>query len=344
MSTVADTTADAADAIGTVESQKNDGDGEGTAAVLKEEPLDMLARVRRERADRLASAAAKHSRAKGSAAAARDLFDGDHDLEMSLRMVRGLLTTNQEIWDRCIGRSATSLNNFHDVDGKPFFTRFVHRKVSIEDQYRSTSFSVSIEYERMMVDEHLPASLPDELEASIPVPRAHGFPDYPKCLDNAMMLQDDALVPFLTIFRRHLEEVQVGLGKVDEWLGEAEEIKSFLEDVLNVKIKPPGVAANGCTECSEEHKAETLCLQCGNTYSQHRKGGFRFSAYCTNSTLHLCPIGDGRNKSNVASYHLLAGKQVVKKVESTGTYCDSFDVCTEAGRSKLKKFVAFLED
>ena len=339
MSTVADTTADAADAIGTVESQKNDGDGEGTAAVLKEEPLDMLARVRRERADRLASAAAKHSRAKGSAAAARDLFDGDHDLEMSLRMVRGLLTTNQEIWDRCISRSATSQNNFHDVDGKPFFTRFVHREVSIEHHKysRTTSFAVTIEYERIMADKHLPTNLPKELQALIVAPKVHGFPNYPKCFDNAMTLQDDVLVPFLTLFRKHLEEVQVGLGKVDEWLGEAEDIKSFLEDVLKVKIEEPVAANNGCQDCRESHKAETLCLNCGNTYSQHHRGG-SYLSYSTNPTLHLCP-----RSGNTASY-LATEKQFVKKVDSTGKYFDSFDVCTEAGRSKLEKFVAFLED
>jgi len=181
-----------------------------------EDALTMLARIRQERADRL-TAAALAAAASDAEAAGDGLRQEHYDLEMRLQMVRGLLATNEEIWDRCTGRSVTTLKNFHDVDGKPFFTRFIHRKVTIDHKYSSssitrkdTTFSVSVEYERMMAGDKLPTRLPEVLEALIAVPHMdNGFPDYQRCFDNALALQDDMLVPFLALFRKHLEGVQV---------------------------------------------------------------------------------------------------------------------------------------
>jgi len=77
-------------------------DNEATEAP-PEDALEMLARVRQERADRLA--AAVHVAPVAS----------DHDLEMNLRMVRGLLATNEEILGRCTGRSVKALETIPDV-------------------------------------------------------------------------------------------------------------------------------------------------------------------------------------------------------------------------------------
>jgi len=154
----------------------------------------------------------------------------------------------------------------------------MHRKVGVyKDDLGYTNFGVSVKHAFLIVGEILPTRLPDELEALILVPKMdYGLPDYQQYFENALVLQDDVLVPFLALFRKHLEEVQVGLGKVDEWQSEAQEIKDFLEGVLKVEVS-------------------------------------------------------------------VGVEQVVKKFKSSDEYGVLFDVSTEAGRTKLEKFVDFLE-
>ena len=110
-----------------------------------EEPLDMLARVRRERADRLLAAAVEFASEPSSAASAggaagtaanhhRPDAEHGHDLPMKIRLVRALLTTNEEIWDRCCQRTAQHSGRrlSKDAKGRAFVTRHIFRHVSVE--------------------------------------------------------------------------------------------------------------------------------------------------------------------------------------------------------------------
>lgn len=277
--------------------EDGDGDADGSQAPEEEEPLDMLARIRRERTDLLAAQAAATALAgicEGAAADALGAGTESHDLILSLRLVRALLTTNEEIWRRCRERMCTTgaagTSRKVDVDGRQFFTRLIYRFVEarpmpylcqeaapsklIRKQATTkimTRFYVSASYEKLSVS-GIPTTVPEELASIVAVPLRDGYPDYPTYFEMALMLHDDALPHFLNRFRLHLEVVQVGLGKIETWLEDAEDVRAYLEKTFPGSNLPDPVK-RGCVGCNNEHGINDVCLNCGNVYSRHGYGG-----------------------------------------------------------------------
>lgn len=257
-----------------------------------EEPLDMLARVRQERSDRLLAAVMESTPASASNAAAADAAssvknhppEAEHDLSMKIRLVRALLTANEEIWHRCCQRSAghrggRSSAPTKDAKGRAYVTRLIYQHVSVEptiSRYESerrereradrkddtpknnSLFKVKASYQKLLLSEDA-VRLPEELASIFPVPIADdGYNDYRRYLELALLLSEEVLSPFLDHLRRHLE----------------------------------------------------------------------------------CPFPNGTSTSRAEFLDSLPRE--LKTIRDTGEHRESYDVSTEAGRTKLTKFLDYL--
>ena len=325
----------------------------------------MLARIRRERTDLLAAQAAATALADASEGAAADAGAAgaeSHDLALSLRLVRALLTTNEEIWQRCRERmctGATGTARAVDVDGRQFFTRLIYRFVDARPvpyicqeaapgkqatTKIMTRFYVSASYEKLTI-RGIPTMVPEELASIVAVPMKDGFPDYPTYFETALMLHDDALPHFLNRFRLHLETVQVGLGKIEAWLEDAKDARAYLERTFPGSNLPDPVK-RGCVGCNRMHGSNEVCLNCGNVYSRHGYGGYTELFVSEKRpgeiSRHVCPVRLGSACS--ATYQKKMPEELETSFFDTGEHSETFDSCTKSGRSKLEKFLAFLEE
>ena len=330
-----------------------------------EEPLDMLARVRRERADRLLAAAATGGTAPAASAAHQRRpeaeHEHEHDLPMKIRLVRALLTTNEEIWDRCCRRTAQQRGRRlpKDAKGRAYAVRLIYRHVSVEptiSRYEAENtcrerktggesnacnsvFKVKASYQKLTLGEDIrTVSLPEELASIFPVPIADdGFPNYGRYLELALLLSEDVLSPFLDHLRRHLEAVQVALGKVEAWQQEVEEVVSFLTTAFAIdQIADP--AKKNCSNdyggCRRIHDDKEVCLVCGQEYSEHNMTRY------SREDRHACPFPNS-TRSSTAEF-LVSLPMELKTIKDTGEHRDSYDICTKAGREKLTKFLDYL--
>jgi len=312
-------------------------DGQEELPIEAEDPLTLLARVRRD-----------HLRQFGEA---NDVVvgGGPGDLALNISMVRALIATNQEIWKRCC---STNGGIQRDPDGKVFFTRLIYRHVAVNTVARFTGSSTSkttndaifkgvVKFERITAEiVGIPTTIPSELSSIIaqPIDETSGVPDYDRCFETALLLHDDVLVPFLVTLKTHLECVQVAIGMVDEWLAETDLCTSFLNETFYTKL--PDLAKVGCQNtCMKTHDHSEICMICGEEYSNHQKREHEFYDEWRHrrrtSTLHYC------RSNKLASYHSYTPIEL-KLVKDTGEHKESFDVCKEAGRKKLKKFLDFL--
>ena len=200
-------------------------------------------------------------------------------------------------------------------------------------------FKVKASYQKLTLGEDiLTVSLPEEMASIFPVPIADdGFPDYGRYLELALLLSEDVLSPFLDHLRRHLEAVQVALGKVEAWQQEVEEVKSFLATAFAIdQIADP--AKKNCSNdyggCRRIHDDKEVCLVCGQEYSEHNMTRY------SREDRHACPFPNS-TRSSTAEF-LVSLPRELKTIKDTGEHRDSYDIFTKAGREKLTKFLDYL--
>lgn len=173
------------------------------------------------------------------------------------------------------------------MDGRRFFARLIYRFVEARPApymcqeaqpgkqattKTMTRFYVSASYEKLPI-RGIPTMVPEELASIVAVPMRDGYPDYSTYFETALMLHDGALPHFLNRFRLHLETVQVGLGKIETWLEDAEDVRAYLERTFPGSNLPDPVK-RGCVGCNRMHGSDEVCLNCGNVYSRHGYGGY----------------------------------------------------------------------
>jgi hypothetical protein len=90
-------------------------------------------------------------------------------------------------------------------------------------------------------------SLPAELNPNDmfqpPYSKDTKFIDYDLFFENSLSLHDTILKPFLATLKDHLEEVQVCLGKIDEWLMVSYSNIDFLEKTFGKKLVIPNIVS-----------------------------------------------------------------------------------------------------
>lgn len=175
----------------------------------------------------------------------------NYDVEQNVREIRALLKINAEIFDRCMS-SASSYS-----DGKSArFARYGFDVVKVRQQNEKTQFITEHEHSEQTFDMKLLSELPAGID-NIFVPKNRdapfdGFVDYDAFFQDAVMLHDDVLGPFLAKLKIHLESIQVCLGKIETWLNEPNSNIEFLETTFGKKLKMP-TADDFNKECKKFH-------------------------------------------------------------------------------------------
>ena len=292
-----------------------------------EDPRAFIEKVREEKAAELEKKnGGRHRQGPGD----------DLDVDHLTRLISALISTNEEIWQRC-------KDSRMKADNLNYYKRVIFRYVQVSTPSgRSLAFNASSSFE-VASNFYLPSifDLPDKLTSIFAVsPREDDpkLPDYEKLFKSAVLLQDDVLLPLLAAFKEHLEDVQVQLGIIEEWLVASKSCESFLketfEDVIIPEQKING-CQSGCKTWASCHSNSDTCIQCGKTYASHstcRTGlGYHYSS---------CP-GDTSSCANGSFFKsdIVPLKTVYS---STCSHEEQFDLTNEDARDKLKKFLDYV--
>lgn len=159
--------------------------------------------------------------------------------------------------------------------------------------------------------------------------------NYSSYLDISIILCDEVLLPFLVAFLKHLQEMQVYLGKIETWLSESESRVKFLNDLFeNENAKNDGIDEkqlknNRC--CESSYWGEKICVRCFKPCEKHTLN--------QNRTKHLCKDGE---------HGIFFDPPATTLYESTNLKDDGkidmvFDLSTDVGKKKLQAMFSFLK-
>jgi hypothetical protein len=165
--------------------------------------------------------------------------DDGVDLNILLKSTKAIITTNQEILERCEeyeDKSSTSKS----AEGMKL-TRFGFIKVNVTTVLAGNSSSLEFAStpELSVRDFGLPVPVPEELREIIAFEMNGIFPDYESLLGRAVLLHDDLLIPFLLNLKEHLENIQVYLGTIEAWLMGNTRLPSVPQRSLQAKTCHP---------------------------------------------------------------------------------------------------------
>lgn len=157
------------------------------------------------------------------------------------------------------------------------------------------------------------------------------FPDYRRFLDSVGVLHVDVLIPFLSVLKHHLSEIQIYLGYIDAWLLQPSQTLAFLNSTFDAGIELP-TDVQGCDadNCDREHDG-MRCIKCYKFV--HDLYGYRpFESY-------TCDVPGGGNhqyyhptETTLTSYSF-GGGQIRK----------SFLVHEVRGQQTLLRFLEFVK-
>lgn len=214
--------------------------------------------------------------------------DDERDVEYMVNLVRGLIAANDEIWDRCKSHMVErryELDTTRRATVKMIRTSYqrVQVKTKQHDELQQDqlpdgtrtgpiSMHISVNRDPNTSDFEPPPSIPRILtniisQASIRTCNQL-FPDYRAYLNNAVLLQDGVLKHFLQVFQVHLEEVQLYLGKIEEWLSEPQVIVDFLNKLFKSSLRVRRIRQRDLTNNILIDK-NAMCVNCFRPCSQH---------------------------------------------------------------------------
>ena len=237
---------------------------------------------------------------------------GSDNLNTSIRLVGALISTNEEIWSRCKESLCTSEND--EQYNRPTFLRVsVGATIEVHSHPGSTLTFTTKPIAEQCDAFNLPQikDIPKNLTSFFMVSTREdstNMPDYEKLFHSLLLLEDDVLIPFLNVFKDHLEDVQVRLGQVETWLTESEACATFLKELF------PGF------EAPRADLSEEACDNCGYHFVDHPND------YCK---MGRCTLSTGN----------ITLKTVPK---SDCGHQETFEITKEKGRTKLKKFLEYI--
>jgi len=294
-----------------------------------EDPRAFIEKVREEKAAELE---------KKNGGRRRQGSSDDLDVDHLTRLISALISTNEEIWQRC-------KDSRMKADNLNFYKRVMFRYVQVSTPTGGRLAFKAISSFEVTSDFYLPSitDLPDKLTSIFAVsPREDDpkLPDYEKLFKSAVLLQDDVLLPLLKAFKEHLEDVQVQLGTIEEWLVVSKSCESFLKETFEDVIIPEQ-KINGCPSgCNTCHSNSDPCIQCGKTHSFHSRVRTGYPSYNTPAGRHFCP-GDTSSSANGSFFK--SDIVPLKTVHSsTCSHEEQFDLTNEEARDKLKKFLDYV--
>lgn len=255
------------------------------------------------------------------------------DLDMAIKTIEALLTTNEDIFDRC-KRLFLPLPSYTAFQESQTFAKhkFDVVKVWSHGPPTATQMVVFMERELKVFNLSLLFNLPTGLDIFQPEREKHGFIDYRRLLRTSLMLHDDIILSYLDNLKVHLEKIQVCLGEIDAWLMDTFSNINYLENTFDTELDPKGTNMPKSDWCRcGDHVNSDLCGLCGQTYQKHKTG--------RGTTLRYCPEGFEVGSDTFCCdklYQQLGNYSIQGKYEAT------FDISKESDREQLKMFSEFL--
>lgn len=170
------------------------------------------------------------------------------DLEYLMKTVRAIITVNTDIWVRCKER-AHSPPRVTVRGGIEMKTRCFD-KVSLialtQQVCGSTKIDISSKLTWSSCDFGVLPKLPACLTDICPMYDTDAInvlqPDrYEEYFKKSLILSDDVLVGFLATLQKHLEDVQVFLGRIETWLLERTSNLDYLNDLFGTNVKTENI-------------------------------------------------------------------------------------------------------
>eukprot|EP00980_Cylindrotheca_fusiformis_P008446 scaffold1786_cov138-Cylindrotheca_fusiformis.AAC.4 len=260
------------------------------------------------------------------------------DIEQNIRIIRAILATNKEIWDRC----KTNLDSVDSDKHRMTLSRHAYEKIETRDIGQElqliTRAELSFESFHCKVLSTLPAGLeilpPHYMEVEVKNEKKTGiFVDFEMVFKSSLVLHDSVLEPFLAKLKTHLEEIQVCLGKIDEWLMLTQYEIEFIETTFGKRLERPGiVAVADCIGKDHKHPFSEKCLRCPYPLGSHSAENY----YCPNA-----PYASYSPRHPVFQCATSA-THVLKKCKVNGKFEASFNIAKDDQQEKLRKFLDFV--
>jgi len=251
----------------------------------------------------------------------------DADLDYLINTTEALVSSNNEIWDRCKANLHHENEKFNQLSKNPVlrFKRFGFNEVKVlSTRKHKLGQSQGLLVLETRCDQQTMSfsvtCLPHPLHAVfIPALGKNGMLNYSAYLKRSFILEESILLPFLAILKDHLEEFQVFLGNVESWLMGSTQSAIFLLETFNVGLEV--VTTSNLTK----NEFDDTCIHCGESTSSRRSKARKV----------VCPGGEVCNvyKRSVT---------VLKSIASSEDINLSFDVSVSTGQERLIKFLAFL--
>ena len=251
----------------------------------------------------------------------------EEDIDQLITMIRAILKTNKEIWDRC---------SEAEVDTEPpwmEFKRFIFNVVEVTKTENDTDCFFKTTPEVTITNFGETPELPTELTDVVPFEKSKGrFPtQYESYLQKCLSLLHHEVLPHvLKRLQDHLESVQVFLGDIDSWLMESAICQEFLNETFEPDLIIPENEDQYCSPgCKRTHAGHLRCMLCNLTFQQH---GFSLDDFF----IHDCP-DSGRSGRFKGFFPV----QILKTCKLSGQFSHTFHIEKETEREKLKKFLEF---
>jgi hypothetical protein len=200
----------------------------------------------------------------------------------------------------------------------------------------------------------LPSHLSNIFVAQHQAPPFQVYIDYNAFFETAIMLHDDVLEPFLVKLKRHLESIQVCLGKIESWLLEQKDNIQFLEKIFGTELELSPRYADFTTipfthDSARKVNEGFFCLRCKNQFSSHIR------TQTLSRIRHRQGISDWDRKIETykyscpdkIGYYVKVGQplnqmKILKECHDSGKFERTFTIANINEREKLLKFLEFI--
>ena len=155
----------------------------------------------------------------------------EDDFDRLVESVCALITTNKEIWARCLPNKISNTTTAA-VANELHFYRVGYLAIQVKKSsatgnvvnFTTTSALSTREFLKLPV-------LPMVLYEIFPIEKGDGLLDYDQYLEKAAWLQESIAILFLAILKEHLKAIQVALGEIESWLLKPSNALAFINDI-----------------------------------------------------------------------------------------------------------------
>ena len=250
----------------------------------------------------------------------------DHDnIKHNICCIRALLTLNEDILSRC-------MNHAVSTGEETKLARFGFEGVRTNQEGNLLEIVTQAERATQTFDT-TPLSKPPSGFGDIVVVKYRSpsnFIDFIDLFHKTLLLNDGALHYLLPMLKEHLEDAQVCLGKLDDWIMQPCRNVSFINNVFQKDYKTPD-------DVDPLRIYEHTCCFCGSISVQHFCGSI--SVHKQGRRGRIGPdcewSGFGPPLPVSCTYDKCKQVQVISTGTVSGTLHDSFDLSQASDRARL---------